>query len=500
MVCSQSTFVGTVRSALARHNMLASGQTVVAAVSGGPDSTAMLHALWCLRSELNIVIVAATMEHGIRGAESEADVLYVSNLCSRLDIPCHIEHIDIPAIAKRRRVSKSLAARDERHRFLLRVAGSCCEPGQARIALGHTANDRAETVLLNILRGSGTDGLCAMPAVQFPIIRPILSCTRAQAGDYCAEQGLEPRIDSSNSSLDYRRNRIRAELLPQIATYYNSGVLEALNRLAEISEGERDIVESRAAILLNDATIHTGAGEFVLNTAVLRAASPGNLQRRGIRQAIEKVRGELTDVDFESVETVLAAINGLPVTEQTLPTASGKRFHIRRSGDTIRIWAPPVVVHREPWQVSLPVPGVVDLPSGERRVSAELVPAQDALAGLVAPNSGTDNEDGEASIYFFRSSEIPCYLTVRSWKPGDRMRPKGMLGTKKLQDLYTDCKVPRSERDLVPVVERNCDQDAIVAALGVRGSRLSLNTDELKEIAEYEPEEMITLLRLSITG
>ncbi len=198
-------------AAIERYGMVAAGHTVVVAVSGGPDSTALLHSLWSLRSQLNIHTVAATMEHGIRGAESVADVEYVSTLCSQLDMPIHIGHRDIPEIAKSRRVSTSVAARDERHRFLRQVAGEVCEPGAERIALGHTADDRAETVLMNILRGAGTNGLCkrCLPLI-FQLYAQFSHAREEQVDAYCTESGLQPRIDLSNAKPQVStKNRIR---------------------------------------------------------------------------------------------------------------------------------------------------------------------------------------------------------------------------------------------------------------------------------------------------
>jgi len=499
-------FVEAVRVAIERHRMISPGQTVVVAASGGPDSSALLHALWSLQSELDFSLVAATMDHGTRGAESRGDAEYVQSLCSQFDIPCHIEHADIPAIARSRRVSTSVAARDERHRFLRGVAAGSSAPGEERIALGHTSDDRAETVLMNILRGGGTDGMCAMPAVRLPIIRPILSCSRAQAAEYCTEMQITPRKDPSNATLDYRRNRIRLELLPYLAAYYNSGVKDALVRLAEIAEDDVEVLVTYAASLLTRATTSATASELVIDASILRAA-PTALQRRAVRQAIGSFRGEMTDVDLKVVDSILSAVNGGTAIEHTLPlTGAASQTHVHAARDRVRIFAPPPAEQIEEWQVSMPVPGEIELPFGNRSISADVTPARKAheLMSAHTHEYGAPIHDGGTATSYFRRRILTDTLTVRSWRPGDRIQVKGMSGTKKLQDLYTDCKVPRSERFLIPVVCLACDDvegkgtgtGTVVAVLGVRSSDHSLSVADLQELAVREPDEPVAVLKM----
>ena len=192
MVNVEADLLAVMGGTVVRYGMFASGQTVVVGVSGGPDSTALLHALALLREEWGLSLVACHVNHGIRGAESDADAEYVRELCARLKVECRVEHADVPALQKRRHVSMQQAARDIRHARLRRTAD---EVRAERIALAHTRDDRTETVLLNILRGGGLEGLSGFAPVALPLVRPLYDVTRVQVERYCAEHGLQPRQD-----------------------------------------------------------------------------------------------------------------------------------------------------------------------------------------------------------------------------------------------------------------------------------------------------------------
>src|SRR5579884_25841 len=176
----------SVKSTGTRYAMFAPGQTVVVGVSGGPDSTALLHVLASLRAEWGLRLVAAHLNHGFRGAEADEDTRYVEELAERLEIPCRVARADVPAARRRLHLSAQEAARRVRHDFLRRVA----EKEKAeRIALGHTRDDRIETILLNLFRGTGLEGLAGFPPVALPIVRPLYAASRAEIEAYCQAQG-----------------------------------------------------------------------------------------------------------------------------------------------------------------------------------------------------------------------------------------------------------------------------------------------------------------------
>jgi len=222
----------TLRATITRYRLLEPGQTVVVAVSGGPDSTALLHALSGLRVEWELNLVVAHLNHGFRGRKRRPMRRMLPNLR-----PDWI----FPVVFGTRMFLRCECGGISRHRkrpgrLVMRFYGRSPRKSAAqRIALGHTRDDRVETFLLNLLRGAGLDGLGGFPPADFPLIRPLYTMSRAETEAYCATHGLQPRYDSSNTCLDYRRNRVRAELLPMLRQYYNAKVDDALLRLSDLA-------------------------------------------------------------------------------------------------------------------------------------------------------------------------------------------------------------------------------------------------------------------------
>lgn len=227
-----------IERAISAHTMLDGVAEVTVAVSGGADSVALLHAMLSLRETYGITVYAAHLNHALRGAESDADAQFVSELCHRWNVPLFAEKTDVAAIAAERGQGIELAARNVRYAFLQRVA-------KGRIATAHTADDNAETVLLHITRGAGLNGVCGIPPVRGNIIRPLIYCTRAQVEAYCAEYALDYRIDSSNADLQYARNRIRQTVLPQLRKI-NAGCVSNISRMTETLRTDADYLDTVA--------------------------------------------------------------------------------------------------------------------------------------------------------------------------------------------------------------------------------------------------------------
>ncbi len=213
----------TVKSAIEKYGMLDSTKNVMVALSGGADSVALLHALWTLKDELHINLQAAHLNHGIRGEDADSDEEFVKALCERLGVELFIEHADVPKIAASTKESLELAARNVRYDFLNRVSSGV-------IATAHTASDNIETVLFNMSRGSGLDGLCGIPPVRDNVIRPLILVTRQEVEKYCTENGLQFCHDKTNDDVAYARNRIRHNVVPEL-TKVNDGAVLNVSRL-----------------------------------------------------------------------------------------------------------------------------------------------------------------------------------------------------------------------------------------------------------------------------
>jgi tRNA(Ile)-lysidine synthase len=483
-------WTATVEATIKRHALLRPEQTVVVAVSGGPDSTALLQLLGNLRARWNLTLIAAHLNHQLRGAEADADAAYVAELAERLGIPCRIETADVSGRRRRQHLSLQEAARQARHAFLRRIAE---ETGAERIALGHTRDDRAETVLLNILRGCGLEGLSGFPPARFPLIRPLYDLGRADTQACCAAYGLQPRQDSSNQKRDYRRNRARAELLPYLAAYFNADVTASLLRLADLAGGDNALLEQLAEEALNALILSETEQALTLCVAGLNA-HPVALRRRIVRQAIRRMRGHLQAVGFETVETLLeAAAQGQRVA-MTLPSGGGSAVEAHCEGFALRI-ATLDQSQALAWQRPVAVPGRTELPEAGSYLIVSLWPTTAAArreAALLLSCQGA--AEGKPSVAIFRRRDVALPLLARSWQPGDRMRPRGLDGSKKLQDLFTDAKTPRRDRARFPVV---LDAGGAGRILWVGGLRASETAVPL-EPNSNEPEMAEETLLLSV--
>jgi tRNA(Ile)-lysidine synthase len=299
-----------VRETIRRYGMLAGGERVVAAVSGGPDSIALLSVLVSLRGDLSLEIHVAHLNHTLRPDAAE-DAAAVAAAAERFGCPYHGATADVRAAASRERRSLEDAARRARYAFLTGVAR---EVGAQAVATGHTLDDQAETVLMRLLRGSGPRGLGGIPPVRpddgLRIIRPLLETSRAEIVDYLARSRLDSREDSTNRDVAIPRNRVRWVLLP-ILEGYNPDVRRALARLAEVVRDEADALDALSAAEV-DAVLH-GTNASVCIPPEAFAGLPVALQRRVLREAIRRVRGNDAQIAFVHIEEArLGVLSGRP--------------------------------------------------------------------------------------------------------------------------------------------------------------------------------------------
>lgn len=438
-----------VREYVATTGMIPGGSKVLVAVSGGQDSCALLHALATLRDELGISLHAAHLNHSFRGAEAEADAVFVRDFAESMGIECTIKRQDVPGMARRLHLSAQEAGRRARRAFLGCVANSV---GANIIALGHTQDDQVETILLNILRGTGTDGLRGMAAISERYVRPFLAVTRAETAAYCARHGIAFREDISNLSLAYLRNRLRTELLPELETYYNPEVRQALLRLAEIAGEEVKYLEQQARTAFDAVRVGEPVDYVKLSTAAV-AALPLALRRRVIRRAIEAVRGGLEDVTFRDIERVVSTLQDGSALQRcvefTLPSGE---VHVRIEAENLAVFRREAPFVSLPLKFTLPQEGELSIPiwNVSFRVS-HLVAPVDVVSERGAPRA------------YFDADTVRLPLVVRTPKPGDRIQPLGMSGSRKLQDIFTDRKVPVEVRKRIPIVE---DAAGIVWVVG----------------------------------
>lgn len=429
---------------------------VLVGVSGGADSTALLLLLVALTPKLRIDVRAAYFDHQLRGKKaSKGERETVAALADALDVSLATGAGDVRRHAHEKRLGIEESARELRYAFLAKAAHDC----DARvIAVGHTADDQVETVLMHILRGSGLSGLAGMlPRSSWPtptpdgrdltLVRPLLEARRSETEAYCRERGHQPLTDASNRSRRFRRTVVRHELLPLLREHVR-GVDEAILRLARASALEREALEDAAEQALSKAgAVEKGAVR--LSLAALGETSRGLLPQV-MRLAASRLLGDVRDLGERHLLAMVAAVGKPAGTELDLP----RRLHLRVEYEDIVMTAGDVESEVE----ALPVEGVeLSVPGGTRaggwRFEASIVEGDASQAMGI---------DYEASV---DAEAVRGVLRVRRRRPGDRFRPLGMSGEKKLQDVFVDDMVPRRQRDGVPVVY---DAAGIVWVVGHR--------------------------------
>lgn len=388
------------------------------AVSGGADSVALLHLLHGVAENRRLEVRAAHLDHALR-PDSPEDAAHVHDLCVSLKVPLTMARIDIAALAKGGRGGLEETAREARRSFLRETARV---QGCAWIALAHQRDDQAETFLLRLLRGAGTTGLAGMRPVEPPFVRPLLPFARVELVEWLAGEGIAWREDASNQDMSFARNRVRHELLPLLESY-NPAIRTRMNELCrQLADDEDDWSARAAAELAREAEL--SAGECRLPCAMLAEASLA-MAGRLVRAALKHVRGDLRRLNAGHIRAVLALAAGPhPQRDLHLPGAwVGRRYD--------SLWLrqlPPGEVPQVPFEIA--GPGCYPLADG-RTLSVE-------CAGAAR---------GEAlHTVEFSTTAVPFPLSVRTPRPGDRLHPQGLSGTKKLQDLFVDLKLTREER------------------------------------------------------
>lgn len=445
-------FIAEVKRFIFANNMIEDGETVVVAVSGGPDSLALLYMLSSLREELNFTLHVAHLDHKFRGVESAKDALFVKEHARKLGLAITLEEIDVPRLAKEGKLSDETAARRARYEFYDRVAA---DVGAAKIALGHNADDQAETVLMRLLRGSGSHGLSGIPRLRDgKYIRPLLSTTRSEIESFLADLNLSPRQDASNEKPIYRRNKIRLELLPLLESEYNPSIKRVLNRTAEILRSENDFLDKLARENLNDCLINRQDELIDIDIAKLREHDIA-LQRRILRHSIADVIGDGRDIGFEHIESILPLISSnQPNSSLSLP----HNLDITKSYGRLAICKTFCADESATFEYEL------NFPEGcaYRRTT---LPELNATIEIEFNPDAEINHANRLQEMFDGDKIVHPRLQIRKRRDGDRFQPLGMRGTKKLKDFFIDEKVPLKLRDRIPILVNG---DEILWVVGYR--------------------------------
>ena len=420
--------------------------SVLVAVSGGPDSVVLVHVLYSLAAEYSLRMAIAHLNHSLRGPESDRDAEFVTAYARQLDVPIYSEKKDVRAYQRNRRISLEEAARKIRYEFFDTVAAG---HGYNKIALGHHSDDNAELILMNLLRGSGPLGLSGIsPVRDGKIVRPLIHLNRSDILDYIAENKLQFVVDTSNNDFSYRRNKIRHHLIPELRESYNPRIGETLNRLGDIMRAEKQWIEDALEPVFKQCVSVQTSDHIRLDISRLGRQAPA-ARRRLIRKAIFAVKKDLRRVSLLHVDAVLALIEKGPVSG-SLNLPGG--FRARRKADELTIARETNVGYkrqsrssrpmRTDYQYTIPGTGTVTI--------------KEADASIAFAEIGTDDlpdfKNSGRHVAFFDMDCLRFPLLVRNLRPGDRFSPLGVKGTQKVKKYFIDNKIPGSQRDKCPLV------------------------------------------------
>lgn len=441
------------------------GEKWLVGVSGGPDSCCLLYLLCGLRQELGIRLHVVHLDHGLR-PEAGEDARYVAELSSRLNVPFSSGKKDVIGFKKQHRCSLEEAAREVRYHFFQEEAAA---QGASRVALAHTSDDQAETVLLHLIRGSGGWGLRGMPLAEswhsittgarVNVVRPLLGASRAETESYCRDHDIQPRKDSSNLSPEFLRNRVRSEVLP-LLKIFNPRITESLSRTADLVAQEQESLDIMASPLVA-RILRTDGGKVLIDVGGMMAL-PVGMQRFLLRSAWALARGTLRDLEARHVEQMRMMLSG----------GAGKRINLPGNMVYCRDYDQAVLAPEVPAQA--PVAGYVSLD-----VPGEATAVGYRFRAEVSSSSEGNLHQIDPLRVRLDAKVAGRGLLVRTRQPGDRFQPLGMAGEKKLQDFMVDAHIPQRLRSEIPLV---CSANQILWIVGHRIDDRARVTDSTTEI------------------
>lgn len=452
------------------NNMFIKGDKVIVAVSGGPDSMCLLNILYRLKDELGISLAVAHVNHGLRGEEADEDEAYVKKFCDSIKVEYYSIKIDIYKISKEKGISCESAGRESRYEFFEDVRKKI---NAQKIALAHNANDQAETVLMRIIRGTGLDGLIGIkPVRDGKFVRPLINSTRDEIEEYCRVNDISCRIDKTNFENIYTRNKIRLELLPYIKENFNKDIIGTLIRLSNIIEKDNEFIEQVSEEKYKKYCENNSEKVIIYSRAF---REPEAIVTRIIRRAYNDLKGNLYDLEKIHIYDII----------NIQKNSTGKKIMLKGGIEASNNYGD-IQIYKFKAQDSTNI---------KKQYNLELGTNEALEFSLKVSLRKIDKEEkvslkNNNLIKFFDYDKIKNNILLRYRREGDRFNPFGMKGSKKLKDIFIDMKIPKEERDKIPLV---CFGDEIAWIVGYKVSDRFKVDKETKNILEikFEGEENI---------
>lgn len=464
------TLVAKVEQQIIEEQLIRHGDIVVVAVSGGPDSAALLHILFALSEKWRWTLIVAHMDHQFRGEESRKEAEFVARWAATLGLACEVASVNMPDYIKKTGTNAQAAAREKRYEFLHRIAAKY---KATSIALAHHADDQSETILMRLIQGTGPTGLSGIPLrrteKKVELIRPLIRIYKTDILSYCQQHQIKYCMDSSNLNRKYVRNRIRLELMP-LLKQYNPSFPQSLNRLAETMYEEDQYLNGLTQEKFKEIIVPLqGSYQFARNDFMVMHCA---LQRRLIKLILSYLSENQKNIDFDTVERIRSAI--LQDYPSNLRIDISDEMGFTREYDIIYIHLGKTLIQQIDYhhQISsfpreLAVNDLDTLVFRECISTDKVVEQADLLSVMQKPHEAV-----------FDLDQVPLPLQVRNRRPGDRIQLFGLNGSKKVKDIFIDCKVPPRLRNVIPLVVDATER--IIWIPGLRRSSHALVTSDTK--------------------
>jgi len=461
----KTDLVDKVKETIDKYNMLISGDKVLVSISAGPDSMALLHILLKLKDIYDINLHLFHLDHLTREGQSSIEAQFVKELSEKLELKLTLNVESAEKYAKKRGLSFETGARELRLNLIQKVAN---QEKITKIATGHNANDLAETIIMRLMRGTGTKGMIGIPPTQGKFIRPLIYIFRDEIEKFCYENKINYRIDQTNLESYYFRNAIRNRLIPLMREISKKYFLKNLINFSKIYLEEDRFLNSLTKKIYYKISKRKNNDVYIpiieLNNL------PHALNRRLLRLAIEEKKGELLDISFNAVEDIIDSLkNETEFFKFNLP-----KF-IKVVKDKENLVIKKIEKQKIFFKKEIPIEGTCILETLNLVIETKIVDGKDAKI-----------KDNKKIAYLDYESIIP-QLCVRPWKFGDRFIPLGLDKGKKLQDFFVDEKIAREKRKTIPIL---VDSEKIVWIVGYRIDERVKVKPETKKILIVNVKEL----------
>ncbi len=448
------------------NNLIKSGDKILVALSGGPDSLCLLNILKELREELDIEIGAAHLNHLLRGDDAFKDEEFVINTCKEMNVPCYVKRVDINKYSKEHRLSSELAGRNARYDFFDEILK---KEGFNKIATAHNANDQAETIIFRMMRGTGLEGLGGIKVCrENKIIRPILCLTRKEVEKYIEEKKLNPRIDKTNFEKIYNRNKIRLDIIPYIQENFNEDIVKTLNRMSLLMQKDNALIERLCIKAYNEYCKKDNDSKFFILKKELFGEDEAIITRV-IRTALVEYSKSHYDFEMKHIYDIL----------ELSKKETGKSINLPKNIYVENIYGDIKISSKVKENIKMDkIEFLLDKKSiGENTIHFN---NYEFVMSILKNKSNNLLDLKENNLVkYFDLDKIKGNILFRTRKNGDRITPLGMNGQKKLKDIFINMKVPQEDRELIPLI---CFDDNIGWIVGLKISDNFKVTNNSKNI------------------